>query len=145
MSNNLKFYIDGAWVDPITPHVLGVINLSNERVFAHISLGAKADVDLAVAAAKRAFKTFSQTSRAERLELLKRIVTGYKKRSGDLARAVSDEMGAPRDFALDSQVDIGLKHLEKMIEVLQTYSFETLKGRSLVVREPVGVVGLITP
>jgi aldehyde dehydrogenase (NAD+) len=145
MSNNLKFYIDGAWVDPAVPNSLGVVNPSNEEVFAHISLGSKADVDKAVAAAKRAFKTFSVTSRAERLDLLKRIVEQYKKRSKDLALAVSQEMGAPLPFALDSQVGVGALHLEKMIEVLKTYQFEQAKGKSLVVREPIGVVGLITP
>jgi aldehyde dehydrogenase (NAD+) len=145
MSNNLKFYIDGAWVDPAIPNKLGVVNPSNEEVFAHISLGSKTDVDKAVAAAKRAFKTFSVTSRAERLDLLKRIVEEYKKRSKDLALAVSQEMGAPLPFALDSQVGVGALHLEKMIEVLKTYQFEQAKGKSLVVREPIGVVGLITP
>ena len=97
------------------------------------------------AAAKRAFKTCSVTSRAERLDLLKRIVEQYKKRSKDLALAVSQEMGAPLPFALDSQVGVGALHLEKMIEVLKTYQFEQAKGKSLVVREPIGVVGLITP
>ena len=145
MSHNSQFYIDGAWVDPITPHRLDVIDPSNEEAFAQISLGSKADVDKAVAAAKRAFVSFSRTSRAERLDLFRRIIAVYKTRRDDLAKAVSREMGAPRPFALESQVGIGLAHLQKIAEVLETFEFEHKKGTSLVVKEPIGVVGLITP
>jgi aldehyde dehydrogenase (NAD+) len=145
VSHNLKFYIDGAWVDPAVPNVIDVIDPSNEDAFAQISLGSKADVDKAVAAAKRAFQTFGFTSPAERLELLRRIVDIYRKRSNDLALAVSREMGAPRQFALDNQVGIGLAHLEKIVEVLKDFSFQHAKGTSMVVKEPIGVVGLITP
>ncbi|BCP56069.1 aldehyde dehydrogenase [Kaistia sp. 32K] len=145
MSHNLQFYIDGAWVDPEVPNVIDVIDPSTEDAFAQISLGTKADVDKAVAAARRAFETFGFTSPAERLELLRRVVEIYKKRSPDLALAVSREMGAPRPFALDSQVGIGLAHLEKIVEVLEGFSFRHAKGTSLVVKEPIGVVGLITP
>lgn len=113
MSHELQFYIDGAWVDPVAPKVFDVVDPSSEDVFAQISLGSKADVDKAVAAARRAFLTFGFTSPAERLELLRRIVEVYKKRSNDLALAVSREMGAPRPFALSNQVGIGLSHLEK--------------------------------
>ena len=113
MSHELQFYIDGAWVDPVVPHVLDVIDPSNEEAFAQISLGSKADVDKAVAAAKRAFATYGFTKPGERLELLRRIVEVYKKRSGDLALAVSREMGAPRPFALSNQVGIGLAHLKR--------------------------------
>jgi aldehyde dehydrogenase (NAD+) len=145
MSHELQFYIDGAWVDPVAPKVFDVVDPSSEDVFAQISLGSKADVDKAVAAARRAFLTFGFTSPAERLELLRRIVEVYKKRSNDLALAVSREMGAPRPFALSNQVGIGLSHLEKMVEVLKGFEFKHFKGTSLVVKEPIGVVGLITP
>ncbi len=145
MAHELQFYIDGAWVDPVVPNVLDVIDPSNEDAFAQISLGSKADVDKAVAAAKRAFASFGFSSAAERLDLLKRIIEVYKKRSGDLALAVSREMGAPRQFALDSQVGVGLAHLQKMAETLASFKFRQVKGSSLVVKEPIGVVGLITP
>ena len=145
MSHNLQFYIDGAWVDPIVPNVFDVIDPSNEEVFAQISLGSKADVDKAVAAAKRAFNTFGFSEVEERLELLNRIIDVYKKRSNDLALAVSQEMGAPRQFALESQVGIGLAHLQKMAETLKTFEFRHVKGAHLIVKEPIGVVGLITP
>jgi aldehyde dehydrogenase (NAD+) len=145
MSHNLKFYIDGAWVDPVVPNAIDVIDPSTEDAFAQISLGTKADVDKAVAAAKRAFESYGFSSPAERLELLRRVVDVYRKRSGDLALAVSREMGAPRPFALENQVGIGLAHLEKIVEVLKDFSFRHAKGTSLVVKEPIGVVGLITP
>ncbi|MDG4877405.1 aldehyde dehydrogenase family protein [Mesorhizobium sp. WSM4935] len=145
MSHNLQFYIDGAWVDPVVPNTLDVIDPSNEDAFAQISLGSKADVDKAVAAAKRAFATFGFTSVEERLDILNRVIEIYKKRSKDLALAVSREMGAPRQMALDSQVGVGLAHLEKMAEVLKTFQFRHIKGSSLIVKEPIGVVGLITP
>jgi aldehyde dehydrogenase (NAD+) len=141
----MQFYIDGAWVDPIAPNALDVIDPSNETAFAQIALGAKADVDRAVAAAKRAFRSFGFTRAPERLELLKSVVEVYKKRSADLAAAISREMGAPTPLALQNQVGIGLAHLEKMVETLARFEFLAPKGTSVVVKEPIGVVGLITP
>jgi aldehyde dehydrogenase (NAD+) len=145
MSHALQFYIDGAWVEPIVPRYLDVIDPSDEDAFARIAVGSKADVDKAAAAAKRAFASFGFAPRDERLALLRRIVEIYKKRSPDLALAVSREMGAPRGFALSDQVGIGLAHLQKMVETLETFEFEHFKNGSLVVKEPIGVVGLITP
>ena len=145
MSHELQFFIDGAWVDPVTPCPLDVIDPSTEDAFARISLGAQADVDRAVAAARRAFPAFSRTSVAERGELLGRIIAAYKRRGPDLARAISREMGAPQPFAMSNQVGIGLAHLQKILEVLGRFAFEERKGTSLVVKEPIGVVGLITP
>jgi aldehyde dehydrogenase (NAD+) len=145
MSHNLQFYIDGAWIDPVTPKFLDVIDPSTEDAFAKIALGSKADVDKAVAAAKRAFAAFGFSSRAERVDLFRRVIAVYKKRSPDLALAVSREMGAPRSFALESQVGVGLAHLEKMLDTLESFEFERIKNGSLVVKEPIGVVGLITP
>ena len=145
MTHALQFYIDGAWVDPVVPSRFPVIDPSSEDVIADISMGSEADVDRAVAAAKRAFQTFGFTAPAERLALLRRIIDVYKTRMPDLAVAVSREMGAPRPFALSNQVGIGLAHLQKIAEVLEGFAFEERKGTSLVVKEPVGVVGLITP
>ena len=145
MSHNLQFYIDGAWVDPVTPNVLDVIDPSTEEAFAQISLGSKADVDKAVGAAQRAFQTFGFSTVEERIDLLSRILDVYEKRSADLALAVSREMGAPRQFALDSQVGAGYAHLAQMIESLKSFKFSHRKGTSLIVKEPIGVVGLITP
>ena len=145
MSHNLQFFIDGRWVDPVEPKTLDVIDPSTEEAFAQISLGSKADVDRAVAAAKAAFASFSRTSPAERRDLLRKVVEVYNKRAEDLALAVSREMGAPLEFSRDAQVYVGRAHLAKMVEVLDGFSFTHRKGTSLVVKEAVGVVGLITP
>lgn len=145
MNHNMQFYIDGKWVDPVTPRSIDVINPSNESVITQVSLGSKADVDKAVAAAKRAFVTYSQTPLKDRIALLERIVTIFKRRSPEIAEALSKEMGAPMPFALESQAASGDAHLEKLIKVLKEYPFDKLKGTTLVTREPIGVVGLITP
>jgi len=145
MAHELQFYIDGEWVDPITPKTLDVIDPSTEEPFAQISLGSAADVDRAVAAAKRAFPAFARTSREERLALLRRILEIYKRRAADIALAVSREMGAPRKFALDSQTWAGEAHLTRIIEALENFQFERPKGTTMVVKEPIGVVGMITP
>ena len=145
MAHDLQFFIDGAWVDPAAPNSLPVIDPSTGEAVARISLGGPADVDRAVTAAKRAFATFGFTEPAERLELLRRIVEITRKRSPELALAISREMGAPLPYALEAQVASGLAHLEIMVEVLEGFAFSQAKGTSLVVKEPVGVVGLITP
>jgi len=145
MSHEMQFYIDGQWVDPIVPASLEVIDPSTEEPFATISLGSAKDVDRAVAAAKAAFPAFSRTDRRERIELLQRILDVYKSRRGDIARAISREVGAPAKFAMESQSATGLAHLERMIQVLRDFEFERQMGTSRVVREPIGVCGLITP
>jgi aldehyde dehydrogenase (NAD+) len=145
MSNNLKFFIDGEWVDPAIPVALDVIDPSTEKPFTQIALGSKADVDRAVAAAKAAFKSFSRWSLADRLALLKRILWEYEKRAEDIAQAVSREMGAPIAFARDSQVAAGHGHLSATITALETYKFTEDRGTTRIVKEPIGVVALITP
>ncbi|MFT3673462.1 aldehyde dehydrogenase family protein [Aestuariivirga sp.] len=145
MSNALKFYINGKWVDPVQPKTIGVVNPSTEEVYAHISAGSAADVDRAVAAARAAFETFSVTTREYRLALLDKIIAGYQRRAPELAKAISEEMGAPIDFALSDQVESGFQHLKRIRSVLATYEFEHRKGTALIVREPIGVIGMITP
>jgi aldehyde dehydrogenase (NAD+) len=145
MSHNLQFYIDGAWVDPVVPRTLDVIDPATEQPFTQISLGSKADVDKAVAAARAAFPAFSQTTRAERLELLRRILDVYQTRYEDIASAITREMGAPVTLALKSQAAIGVGHLTQMIQVLETFEFEHMQGTTLIAKEPIGVVGMITP
>jgi len=145
MNRHPQFYIGGRWVDPAEPAALDVIDPSTEQPFAVISLGSKADVDRAVGAARAAFVDFSGTSRASRLGLLRRILDCYNERSEDLAQAVSQEMGAPLNFAREAQVWAGRVHLEATIEALETYEFSRLKGASLIVKEPIGVAALITP
>jgi aldehyde dehydrogenase (NAD+) len=145
MSNNLKFYIDGAWVDPITPHVIGIVNPATEEVFAEISGGAAADVDRAVAAARAAFPAFARTTQKERLELLQTCLAVYNKRYEDIAQACAWEMGAPISFARDAQAFVGQGHFAALIKVFETFAFTEKRGTTLVVKEPIGVCGLITP
>jgi aldehyde dehydrogenase (NAD+) len=145
MREYLKFYIDGRWVDPITPKKLDVINPANEAVAGHISLGSAADVDVAVKAARKAFATWSLSTREERLALLERIIAEYKKRYDDVAKAITEEMGAPDWLAQKAQAAIGLGHLQTALGVLKHYSFEELQGSTMLVKEPIGVCGFITP
>ena len=145
MREYMKFYIDGEWVDPVTPKSLDVINPANEEVSGHISAGSAADVDRAVAAAKKAFVTYSQTTREERIELLQRVLAEYQKRFPDVAAAITEEMGAPVSLAQRAQAPIGMAHIATGIEVLKNYKFEEDRGPTRIVKEPIGVCGLITP
>ena len=145
MSNRLKFYIDGAWVDPVVPNRIGVINPATEEVFAEISGGAGADVDRAVAAAKAAFPSYSRTSHKERLELLKRCLEIYNRRYDEIAAAVSEEMGAPIGFSKEAQVFVGQGHFQALIDAFENFAYFEQRGTTRVVKEPIGVCGLITP
>ncbi|OBH18982.1 hypothetical protein A5694_20180 [Mycolicibacter sinensis] len=145
MREYVKFYIDGQWVDPAEPKTLDVENPATEQVCGKIALGSAADVDRAVAAARRAFGGWSQTSRAERLDLMQAILAEYQRRSGDLADAVHEEMGAPPALAAGAQVQLGIGHMVTAIDALKNFSFEEQRGQTLVTREPIGVCGLITP
>ena len=141
----LKFYIDGAWVDPAAPSTLGVVNPATEEIFAQISLGSTSDVDRAVAAARRAFATYSETSVEERLSWLRKIIEGFKARLPELARTMTLEMGAPITFATERQATVALFHFEEAARVLAQYRFDERMGNGIIRREPIGVCGLITP
>ena len=145
MREYLKFYIDGQWVDPVEPKWLDVDNPTTEQVSGKIALGTAADVDKAVKAARNAFASWSQTSREERLDVLQAMLAEYRKRTADLADAVTEEMGAPPSLAAGPQVNLGIGHLATAIDVLKNYEFEEQHGTTLVVKEPIGVCGLITP
>jgi aldehyde dehydrogenase (NAD+) len=145
MSNNLKFYINGAWVDPAVPNRIAVIDPSTGEAFTEISGGGAADVELAVAAAKAAFEAFSRTTPKERFELLEACLAAYLRRADDLAEACAREMGAPIGFARQSQVGSGAAHFKALLEVLPEFQWSERRGTTLVVKEPVGVIGLITP
>ncbi|PLW67300.1 aldehyde dehydrogenase family protein [Pseudohalioglobus lutimaris] len=140
-----QFYINGQWVDPVTPNDLDVINPATEEVCAVISLGSEADVDLAVAAARTAFGSFGRSSRQERIELLESCVEAYKKRYNDIADAIREEMGAPHTLAVGGQAFCGQGHLEEALRVLRDFQFEEDLGEHRVFKEPIGVCGLITP
>lgn len=145
MENNKKFYINGEWVNPISPKTLEVINPANEEVITEISIGSQEDVNKAVVSAKNAFNSFSQTSREERLELFEKIMDVYKKRMSDLAKAITREMGAPVNLANAAQAPAGLGHLSKAYKTLKDYKFEFEMNTTVIRKEPVGVCGLITP
>jgi aldehyde dehydrogenase (NAD+) len=145
MDSYLKNYINGAWVDSIGGKRHEVISPSTEEPCTEITLGTVADVDAAVAAAKAAFKTYSQTSREERVALMERIVEEYKKRIPDLARSMATEMGAPMSFAQTAQVGAGIGGFMGTIAALKDFKFSEPVGAGLAVYEPIGVVGMITP
>ncbi len=143
--DRLKFYIDGAWVDPAVPATLGVVNPATEETFARISLGSAADVDRAARAARRAFADFAETTREQRLAWLHKIIEGFRARLPELARTMTLEMGSPITFATERQATVALFHFEEAARVLATYPFEERMGPGIVRREPIGVCGLITP
>lgn len=145
MINALKFFIDGAWVDPVTPAEIEVINPATEVAYAKISAGSEADVNLAVAAAKKAFPTWSHTPLEERIALMEKVLAVYNERYEDMAQAISQEMGAPISFARSSQAFAGKGHMAAAIEAAKTFEWETQRGNTRIIREAVGVCALITP
>ncbi len=145
MREYLKFYIDGAWVDPIEPRTLDVINPATEGVAGRISMGGAADVDRAAKAARAAFDRYSRTSVDERVALLEAIVAEYRKRHDDMAAAITEEMGAPAMLATKAQAAMGSGHLQTALRVLKSHAFSELRGTTMIVKEPIGVCGLVTP
>ncbi len=145
MTDFSMFYINGEWVAPAEPRLFDVINPATEEPVAKISLGSARDVDRAVAAAKAAFPAYARTGKEERIALLQRIAKAYQARAEELAQTVTREMGAPAWLAARAQVPVGLAHLNQMLAILKDFAFETVRGKTLIAREPVGVCGFITP
>ncbi len=145
IANSTNFYIDGAWVAPSTSETLDVINPATEQPIASIAMGGTDDVDRAVAAARAAFDSWSQTSVAERLDILNTVVGLIGERADEMAATISAEMGAPGWLASAAQTPAGLMHFATAATILEGFEFEEQMGKTLVVREPVGVVGMITP
>ncbi|MEO2039494.1 MAG: aldehyde dehydrogenase family protein, partial [Martelella sp.] len=123
MSHHRKFFIDGAWVEPDGQETLDVINPATEEVVTAIALGQASDVDKAVAAARRAFESFSLTTREERLALLERVLECYRARADDLVEAVMSEMGAPLKLARSAQVPVGASHISNTRKALESFEF----------------------
>ena len=145
MREYLEFYINGEWVDPMKSNPFNVINPATEAVAGKINLGTKADVDKAVKAASEAFKSWSQTSKEERLAILNRIVEEFEKKVPELGEAISEEMGAPNWLAVNIQATLGVHHFRNTAAILERYEFEEDRGNSRISREPIGVCGFITP
>src|SRR5437667_8192693 len=145
MKDCRQFYIDRKWVDPAEVYDFEVINPATEEPIATISLGGPADVDKAVAAAKWAFETYSESTVGQRLALLQRIIEDYQSKIEEMAETISQEMGAPLSLSRAAQAPVGLAHLLEIVKVLEIFKFEELKGFTLMRKEPIGVCGLITP
>ena len=145
MREYLQFYIDGKWVDPVTPKTADVINPATEAVSGRISLGSAADIDKAVAAARKAFASWSETTREQRLEVMLAIQAEYERRKQEMGEAITEEMGAPLSLGTGFHTMLGAGHLQTAIEVLREFKFEELRGSTLIRHEPIGVCGLITP
>ncbi len=145
MDNYAKFYIDGEWKEPSVPQFMDVVNPATEKAFAKIALGSKKDVDDAVAAARRAFPSYSKVSIQDRIGFFERVLEIFKRRQNEIAKVVTEEMGSPITFSIEAQTATCVAHLEAIIHVLENFSFEEKSGTTLIVKEPIGVVGLITP
>ena len=148
MIDKKKFYINGQWVEPNKPNDFKVINPCNEEPCATISLGSKEDTNFAIKSAKYAFETWKETSKEDRLDYLKKLLSVYKKRSTEMAEAISLEMGAPMDWATDVQTASGQSHLEDFILRLKDFKFDehfNKKSNNHIYYEPIGICGLITP
>ena len=149
MENKKNFYIDGKWVSPKSKEEIKVINPATEENCAVISLGNKEDIDLAVSSAKKAYATWSFSTKDERIKLLEKLYENYKKRWADIAEAITTEMGAPKDFATKLQAGTGAAHLKSFIRYLKNFEFEKPLGEHApnqrLIYEPKGVCALITP
>ena len=146
MREALRFYIDGAWVEPAAgSSVLDVINPATEAPMGRIAMGGAADVDRAAKAAHAAFPGFSRFTVAERLELLGAIAAEYQKRYPEIAAVITEEMGAPSWLASQAQAALGVGHFQTAMAVLKDYRFDEERGGTLIAREPIGVCGFITP
>jgi len=149
MENKKNFYIDGKWVSPKSKEEIKVINPATEENCAVITLGNKEDVDVAVSSAKKAYSTWSFSSKEERIKLLEKLYENYKKRWADIADAITTEMGAPKDFATKLQAGTGAAHLKSFIRYLKNFEFEKPLGEHApnqrLIYEPKGVCALITP
>jgi aldehyde dehydrogenase (NAD+) len=145
MTHYSKFYIGGQWVTPAEGKDFVVVNPANEEAIATVSLGSPADVDRAVAAAKLAFESYSESGPDQRLALLRRIIEVYQSKTAEMAQAISMEMGAPISLSRKAQAPAGVAHFMATSKALEHFQFEELRGPTLMRKEPVGVCGLITP
>jgi aldehyde dehydrogenase (NAD+) len=145
MKDKLQFYINGSWVDSESNEKIEVINPANEEVIGHIAAGTKGDIDKAVSAALKAFSSFQYTSKEERIELLNKIISEYENRYDDFVQAITEEMGAPLWLSEKAQASTGIKNIHETLDALKDYQFEKSEGDYTLIREPIGVIGMITP
>ena len=145
MKDKLKFYINGEWVEPDSSEKIEVINPANEELVGHVSAGTKSDIDKAVKAANHAFTTYQHNSKDDRIELLNNVISEYENRYDDFVQTITEEMGAPIWLSEKAQASTGIKNLHETLDALQEYQFEKKEGDYTLIREPIGVIGMITP
>ena len=145
MKDKLQFYINGSWVDSESNEKIEVINPANEEIIGHVTAGTKGDIDKAVAAAFQAFSSFQYTSKEERIELLNNIISEYENRYDDFVQAITEEMGAPLWLSEKAQASTGNKNIHETLDALKDYQFEKPEGDYTLIKEPIGVIGMITP
>ncbi|PTX46354.1 aldehyde dehydrogenase (NAD+) [Gemmobacter caeni] len=144
-ANLLKFYIDGAWVDPLGGERIGVENPATEEIVAEVALGSEADADRAILAARAAFDSYTATPLADRIALVRRVLEVYNSRYEDFAQAMSLEMGAPIEWARGAQAWAGQVHIESTITAAEEMVWEYSRGNTRIIYEGIGVCALITP
>jgi aldehyde dehydrogenase (NAD+) len=140
-----RHYINGEWVSSASGDTHEILNPATEKSIGSITYGTAQDVDQAVTAARTAFETYSQWTVEQRLELLGNILDAYKARFDEMAAAITAEMGAPTTFSHKAQAATGIGHLMANIRALQNLKLEEQVGKSTILKEPIGVCGLITP
>ena len=145
MKDKLKFYINGQWVESESNEKIEVINPANETIVGHVTAGTKEDIDTAVKAAANAFKTYQFSSKDERIELLNNVIAEYENRYQDFVDTITEEMGAPLWLSSKAQASTGIKNLNETLDALKEYEFEKEEGDYILMKEPIGVVGMITP
>ena len=145
MKDKLDFYINGSWVESESTEKIEVINPANEELIGHITAGTKGDINSAVKAAFEAFKTYQYTTKEERIELLNNIISEYENRYDDFVKTISEEMGAPIWLSEKAQASTGIKNLHETLDALKEYQFEKPEGDYTLIKEPIGVIGMITP
>jgi aldehyde dehydrogenase (NAD+) len=145
MKDKLQFYINGQWVESESNEKIEVINPANETIVGHVTAGTKEDIDSAVKAAANAFKTYQFSSKDERIELLNNVIAEYENRYQDFVDTITEEMGAPLWLSSKAQASTGIKNLNETLDALKEYEFEKEEGDYILMKEPIGVVGMITP
>jgi len=145
MKDKLKFYINGQWVESESNEKIEVINPANETIIGHVTAGTIEDIDGAVKAAANAFKTYQFSSKDERIELLNNVIAEYENRYQDFVDTITEEMGAPLWLSSKAQASTGIKNLNETLDALKEYEFEKEEGDYILMKEPIGVVGMITP
>ena len=145
MKDKLNFYIDGQWVEPKSSETIEVINPANENIIGHVAAGTKEDIDMAVKAASRAFESFQYSSKEDRIEMLNNVISEYENRYQDFVDTITEEMGAPLWLSSRAQASTGIKNLNETLDAIKEYQFEKKEGDYILIKEPIGVVGMITP